>query len=214
MKIQPNSSDWESKPDFWNECYAKQQTGWDRGSVHPALEHWLRTSQLRPCRIAVPGCGNGYEVVDLAQHGFDVTGIDFAAEPVKRLRSKIEGLEGLELRSQIIQEDVLKFAPAEKFAAIYEQTCLCAIEPDQRVAYERRLFDWLDKNGTLYILFMQTDNDSGQPPFHCDIEDMKTLFHEDRWQWSQAPFVRYDHPSGKIFEYAAQLRRKEPKHVG
>ena len=211
MKEQSNPSTWKSEPKFWNECYAAAQTGWDRGAVHPALEHWLETEQLRPCRIAVPGCGNGYEVLALAQSQFDVTAIDFSAAPLKRLADKLEAIGSAGANAGLIQADVLEFSPAIKFDAVYEQTCLCAIEARQRETYEGKLFEWLREDGMLHILFLQSENSSGLPPFHCDIDDMKQLFHESRWDWSdgeiKAP-TQYDHPSGKVFEFATRLKRK------
>lgn len=216
MEEQTNASTWKSEPEFWDQCYAAQQTGWDRGGVHPALEHWLETGQLCPCQIAVPGCGNGYEVVRLAESQFDVTAIDFSAEPLQRLGEKLNATETGSLNTQLIQANVLEFAHAIQFDAVYEQTCLCAIEVAQRPAYERQLFEWLREGGMLHILFLQTDNASGQPPFHCNIDDMKQLFHESRWDWCDAErekLTRYDHPSGKVFEFATRLKRKESQHA-
>lgn len=61
---------------FWENKYHNSEIGWDRGEMSPALNHWLK--ELTPCRIAVPGCGRGHEVIELARRGFDVTAIDIA----------------------------------------------------------------------------------------------------------------------------------------
>ena len=53
--------------DFWQERFEKKQTGWDRGATSPQLLAWLESGALQPCRIAVPGCGSGWEVAEPCQ---------------------------------------------------------------------------------------------------------------------------------------------------
>ena len=52
---------------FWQERFDQQETRWDRGTTSPQLLAWLDSGALQPCRIAVPGCGGGWEVA-LAAH--------------------------------------------------------------------------------------------------------------------------------------------------
>jgi hypothetical protein len=72
---------------YWQARYDQGQTGWDRGGASPTLLRWLAAGDLRPCRILVPGCGRGHEVVALAKAGFDVTGVDFAPAAVETVRA-------------------------------------------------------------------------------------------------------------------------------
>jgi len=66
---------------------------------------------------------------------------------------------------------------------------LCAIEPEQRVAYIEQLTTWLKPGGTLLLSMMQT-GEAGGPPYHCDWLEMQTLFSSQQWQWQEgAPFV-------------------------
>ena len=192
---------------FWDDCYAEGRTGWDRGAVHPALTNWLEAAAFSPCKIAVPGCGRGFEVVELAKHGFDVTAIDIANEPVQHLRKQLSGHES---NSRVIQQSIFEFTPPRPFDVIYEQTCLCAITPDMRAKYEQTVFDWLKPNGELFVLFAQKFNHPNNgPPFHCDLNDMESIFPTSRWSWSanQTP-ARFDHPNGKLFELAYVLKKK------
>ena len=65
----------------WEERYQQGDTGWDRGSTSLALYTWLDNGALKPCRILIPGCGRGHEVVALAQLDYDVTRCDkYAAQ--------------------------------------------------------------------------------------------------------------------------------------
>lgn len=95
-----------------------------------------------------------------------------------------------------------------QFDAIYEQTCLCAIEPEARVRYEAKLLELLKPEGLLFALFMQTGNPGEGPPFHCDVQDMKKLFDQNRWNWPSDEGIRYDHPAGGIYEMAFVLAKK------
>ena len=193
---------------FWNDCYAEGKTGWDRGEVHPALSKWLESGSLNPCDIVVPGCGRGYEVVELAKNSFQVTAIDIANEPVQHLRKHLGEHEA---NSQVIQKSIFDYRPNKPVDAVYEQTCLCAIAPAQRALYERVVFDWLKPVGKLYVLFVQKGESPNEgPPFHCGMEDMKELFAESRWIWPEHKTLsRFEHPSGMLFELAHVLTKRK-----
>ena len=196
----------ESK--FWDDCYAEGRTGWDRGEVHPALLHWMETKWLAlPSSIIVPGCGRGYEVVELARQGGDVTGIEIATEPTEHLRRQ---LESYQQNARVIQKSIFDFQPPLPVDAVYEQTCLCAIEPKRRADYERAVFQWLKPGGKLFALFAQkSENPSHGPPYHCDLEDMKLTFPVSRWNWlTEGELVRFNHPSGKLVELGHVLKRR------
>lgn len=195
----------ELTPEFWQAQYEAQRTGWDRGGVHPALAQWLARGELSPCPIVVPGCGRGHEVLHLSQLGFDVTAIDYAETPLTHLGKQ---LKERQLSATLLQTDVLTFTPPILFDAVYEQTCLCAIEPTSRADYEAKMHEWLSPGGKLFVLFMQTGK-TGGPPFDCNVEDMRCLFADARWNWPDEEFIRFPHPSGELFELATVLTRRE-----
>ncbi|MCA9057629.1 MAG: methyltransferase domain-containing protein [Planctomycetaceae bacterium] len=185
----------------WQQRYQNGQTGWDRGAPGPQLMTWLTDGTLSPCRILVPGCGRGHEVVALAAAGFDVTAVDFAEEPIHSVSTQ---LQERDLKARVIRADVFAFDPDEPFDAVYEQTCLCAIHPSQWRTYEQQLACWLRPSGKLFALFLQADNSTG-PPFGCHPERMRALFSADVWEWPDA-LHRVEHPTG-LHELAAVLVR-------
>ena len=184
---------------FWDKRFAEGDTPWDRGAANPQLGIWLATGTLKPCRIAVPGCGAGHEVAALAHAGFDVTAIDYAPEAIARTRRRLD-VEGL--KAQVVAADVLDWQPARAFDAVYEQTCLCALYPDQWRAYADQLHRWLRRGGRLFALFVQmlraeaADGFIQGPPYHCDIQAMRALFPEPLWSWPKPPYARTTHPRG------------------
>ncbi|MEX8518807.1 MAG: methyltransferase domain-containing protein [Leptothrix sp. (in: b-proteobacteria)] len=198
-------------PDFWQERFATKTTGWDRGGPSPQLLAWLDSGALQPCRIAVPGCGSGWEVAELARRGFEVVGIDYTAAAVEKARAHCQA-EGVS--AEVVQADVLTYAPTSPFDAIYEQTCLCALHPEHWFRYAGQLRTWLKPDGVLWALFMQmlrpAATEEGQiqgPPYHCDINAMRALLPEAAWAWPKPPYLKVPHPNVS-HELAVQLTRR------
>lgn len=178
---------------YWQARYDEGRTGWDRGAPSPALERWLATGDLAPCRILVPGCGRGHEAVALARAGFTVTCVDYAPSAVAALRA---ALTRAGVAADVVEADLFSFTPARPFEAVYEQTCLCALAPERWAEYEQRLAGWLVPGGRLAAAFMQTDAAEG-PPFACRPEVMRRLFAPERWEWP-ADLVPEPHPLGLV----------------
>jgi len=189
--------------DEWEGRYRRGETGWDRSGSNPLLHTWLVESLSADSTILIPGCGHGHELIDLARLEYKVTGIDIAPTPVERIRCELDS-EGLS--AEVIQVDMFEYQANLPFDAVYEQTSLCAIQPGQRIDYEKKLYEWLKPGGELYALFMQTGAEGG-PPFHCDIMDMRALLAPSRWDWGKDESLHSPHPSGR-FELAHRLIRR------
>ncbi|MFN0159719.1 MAG: methyltransferase domain-containing protein [Burkholderiales bacterium] len=196
--------------EFWQDKFDKQTTPWDRGAASPQLAAWLADGSLAAGRIAVPGCGSGYEVVELAGHGFSVTAIDYAQAAIARTRN---ALDAAGRQADVQMADVLAWNPQQPFDAVYEQTCLCALHPDHWVAYAAQLHAWIKPGGRLFALFMQGSRKGAAegfvegPPYHSDIHAMRALFDAGRWDWPKPPYARIAHPMG-MAELAVILTRR------
>ncbi len=189
----------------WQQRYESGRTGWDRGEPSPALLTWLDEGLFRQVKsVLIPGCGRGYEVVELASRGFDVTALDIAPTPLAELS---DALKQRSIKANLVEGNLFDFNPSQPFDLVYEQTCLCAIEPQERTNYEAQLAKWIKPGGVLLALFMQTDNNETGPPYHCSPLDMANLFSTRRWEWSPDTKI-VEHPAG-LKEIAAVLRRPE-----
>lgn len=182
----------EGAQQFWDVRYEHGVTPWDRGAPNPALIRWLDEGILECGRILIPGCGRGYEVVELARRGFDVTAIDLSRNAIETVAEK---LDAAGLSATLERADFFSWAPDAPFEAVYEQTSLCALLPEQWQAYERRLSGWLPPGGRLFALFMQT-NRAGGPPFHCELSAMKRLFAASAWSWPASTPEMVEHSTG------------------
>ena len=186
----------------WEGRYRDGNTGWERHGLNPAFLAWRNSGILTQCRILIPGGGRSLEPLALSEAGFDVTMVDAAPSAVAAQRSLFERLR---LPARAEQANLFDWEPDQPFDAIYDQTCLCALPPGLWPGYARRLHRWLRPDGSLFILFMQSDRPNG-PPFHCGIDAMPRLFAAPAWRWSEPLPERVEHPSG-LAEQPALLRR-------
>lgn len=162
----------------WEARYQAERTPWERPTLNPAFVTWRVSGTLLPCRILLPGAGRSGEPLALARDGFDVTVVDSAptALGVQRARFEAAGVA-----AAFHGADLLSWAAPAPFAAIYDQTCLCALPPDSWPVYVSRLHEWLLPGGVLFILLMQTGV-AGGPPYDCPLADMRTLLAAG-WLW-------------------------------
>ena len=178
--------DWESR-------YRDGATAWERPGLNAAFLGWRDSGLLRPCRVLVPGGGRSAEPLAMAEAGFDVTVVDLAESAVAAQRAR---LERLHVNARVELANLLLWEPPAQFDAIYDQTCLCAFPPVAWPDYAVRLHRWLHREGTLFILFMQTHT-AGGPPFHCDLAKMREIFPASRWTWPDVLEAQVEHPSGR-----------------
>ena len=168
----------------WETLYQAQDTGWDRGEVSPALHRFMDKGAFKGVkRILIPGCGRGYEVLELARQGFDVTALDIAPSAISHLEQRLKN-EAVKANTACV--DIFAYDAVGRFDVVYEQTCLCAIAPSEREKYAQAVYGWLKPKGKLLLNLMQT-GDVGGPPFHCDLMDVKQLFPNELWHWQEEP---------------------------
>lgn len=150
-------------------------------------------------------------MAELAKRGFDVIGLDYTVAAVEKTRALVAAQD---LKAEVIQADVLSYQPENKFDAVYEQTCLCAIHPEHWFEYAQQLRQWLKPEGSLWVMYMQMIRPAASeegvihgPPYHCDINAMRALFPEKDWVWPKPPYAKVPHPS-LAHELALRLVRR------
>ncbi|GAB3268585.1 hypothetical protein GCM10027449_02030 [Sinomonas notoginsengisoli] len=72
---------------FYNTWYRYGTPPWV-GPARSDLTGLVESGTLRPCRVIDLGCGVGDNAVFLAQHGFEVTAVDFAAAAIAKAKEK------------------------------------------------------------------------------------------------------------------------------
>jgi len=160
-----------NRPGFWDDLYGRGEAGWDLGRPSPPLTAWLAAGGRFLAagagavpRVAVPGCGRGHDVRLLAEHGYRVTGFDFADAAVAEARA-LAGAGGVDAVFE--QRDIFTLAGdhAGAFDAVWEYTCFCAIDPARRGEYTRVVHALLRPGGILLGCFFPLRDGTDGPPF-------------------------------------------------
>lgn len=161
----------------WDDLWQQKTTPWDRSIPNPALidalhekssilnsSPWVDTRRRK--KALVPGCGRGYDVLLFASHGYDAYGLDIsqtAIEACKQLDSEQDtdatryppkdttttrGARNF-LAADFFNDDLSSHTNGEGFDVIYDYTFLCAIPPNLRPQWSKRVSELLAPNGSL-----------------------------------------------------------------
>jgi SAM-dependent methyltransferase len=145
-----------SGPEFWDTRYRGNVTPWDAGAVPAQLLRWLKDRST--ARVLVPGCGAGYEVRAFAEHGDDVTAIEFSDAAIESARRELGALAHL-----VKKADFFSF-PTASYDLVYERAFLCALPRRTWGRWAARTAELVRPGGELAGFFFLDDNERG-PPF-------------------------------------------------
>lgn len=177
----------------WNLRYEKQDTPWDKGAPVPALEEIVQDNIIHPgMKVLVPGCGRGHDALLLAQHGCEVVGADISPLALAEARMLANGhSQLLYVEADIFEASIL----SEKYDAVWEHTCFCAIQPNQRENYVVSMHRLLNKGGLLAgVFFTDTGIPLNEgPPFETSIIELHQYFSDHfKLLWERAPASYYE----------------------
>src|SRR3989338_998849 len=162
-----------NQPAFWEEVYQNGRAGWDLGGPTPTFRRLAESRAYPPGRMIVLGAGRGHDAREFARHGFTVTAVDFAADPVREMRA----LADSQAPVKILQADIFNL-PAElagTFDYVLEYTCYCAIDPRRRPEYASLAASLLKRGGRFIALAFPIDGRPGGPPFAVNLDEMLDL---------------------------------------
>ncbi len=149
-----------SKADSWNQRYAEGKTGWDLGEAPPVVSREAARI-TEPSKILVPGAGRGHDAAAWAREGHHVTAVDFAPLAVEEGRALARTLG---VTMEFLCADVLALPAAlGRVDIVWEQTCLCAIQPEERRVYLREMHRVLAPRGQLLALLWNHGGEGGPP---------------------------------------------------
>jgi methyl halide transferase len=176
----------------WEELWAAGlSTGeyFDTGVCHPALADIIASNTLlhgaHPSasqgRALVPGCGRGYEVVALADSGqFEsVVGLDLAPMGVAAARQHADEA-GIEDGADFVCGDFFAFDGGEGFRLVVDYTFLCALPPEMRPAWAKKMAELVQVGGVLVTLIFPLLKlpKEGGPPHGVSFEMFEKLLTE------------------------------------
>jgi len=113
------------------------------------LVELVESGRTPPCRAIDLGCGAGRNAVFLAQHGFDVTGVDFASAGIAKARQKAEAAG---VRVEFTVDDLTNLQRVKgTFDFLTELGALDTFGPKDRDLYVRNVLP-LTHRGSRYLL--------------------------------------------------------------
>ena len=156
---------------YWQERYETHQTGWDTGRITTPLKEYIDQLSKKDLKILIPGCGNAYEFEYLIQKNFtNIHALDYASAPINHLKEKTPNT----FHENIYQVDF--FTHEEEYDLIIEQTFFCALSPELRESYVKKMHQLLKPNGKLIGLLFQFPLSNDGPPFGGSKELYEQLF--------------------------------------
>lgn len=144
-------------PAFWDERFERGFTPWDRGGVPQALRAF--GAARAPQSVLIPGCGAAWELVYLAQAGWDATAIDFSPAAVATAQAAAGPW-----RARVLEADFFTYQSPAPPAVIYERAFLCALPRAMWPRVAARWAELLAPGGLLAGFFFFDDAPKG-PPF-------------------------------------------------
>jgi SAM-dependent methyltransferase len=105
----------------WEARYQAGDTPWDTGQPSTELIRTIQEQDIKPGRVIELGCGTGTNAIWLAQHGFEVTAVDFSSSALEQGRQRAASAG---VRIHFLEADVLNpTALSERFPFFFDRGC-------------------------------------------------------------------------------------------
>lgn len=157
---------------YWEARWAEGQTGWDTRSATEPIRHYFDQVTDKNSKILIPGCGNAHEAAYLYESGFkNVYICDWAEQPLKSFADKMPDFP----ENQLICANFFDLKIGA-FDYVVEQTFFCALDPELRETYARKVKSLLKPGGKLVGLLFNFPLTENGPPFGGSKEEYLTYF--------------------------------------
>jgi ubiquinone/menaquinone biosynthesis C-methylase UbiE len=123
---------------------------WEMDGPRPGLVELVESGRLKPSRAIDLGCGTGENVIYLAQHGFEVVGVDISSRAINQAREKAR-TAGVD--ADFVVGDVTDLRGVHgAFDLVLDYGCLgCVMWSPARARYVQTLLR-LTQPGSIYLL--------------------------------------------------------------
>ncbi|KAK9812317.1 hypothetical protein WJX73_001774 [Symbiochloris irregularis] len=125
--------------DHWHSAWKRgiaPNKAWDQNGPAALLAEFLKSTNIKldGCVAFVPGCGRGWDAIELARHGCSVTGLDLVPEAVEEAQRTTSSVSqgGLKGGVEFHAGDFFKYRLDDSWVDVgYDCTFLCALQPHQ-----------------------------------------------------------------------------------
>ena len=133
--------------------------GWPSAGEQP--HHPDRSGSIAPTTALDLGCGTGDNAIYLAEHGWQVTGVDFVDKALSKARAKASGRT-----VQFIKADVTQLRSSgigDSFDLVIDSGCLHGMNDEDRDGYVREVTAVTATGGRLLIVAFVPGSSYGVP---------------------------------------------------
>lgn len=173
MKLPALGKSDSSAVDFWETYYRSETLPWEQGQVTAPLKEFLQSPRTVPgtgrCRTLIPGCGSGHDALAFCEAGFRVTALDYSRRAVARARRVLGTHRRCVVHGDFFRDEM------EPFDLVYERAFLCALPPDRRESYAKRMAEIVQPGGRLVGVFYFSDEVGERPPHGVDEKSLQEL---------------------------------------
>jgi cyclopropane fatty-acyl-phospholipid synthase-like methyltransferase len=140
----------------FNRLYLQGKTPWDTNISPPELRELIEglngVEKLAPGTALDLGCGTGTNGVYLAQQGWQVTGVDFAALAIRQAHRKAEQA-GVQARTRFLLGSVTDLKELQApFDLLFDLGCFHGLEAGQQRSYANEV-KRLSRAGSVFLLY-------------------------------------------------------------
>jgi SAM-dependent methyltransferase len=151
--------------------YWRNRTPWDTQETPPEVLEFL--AGVAPGRALDLGCGTGTNAVTLARHGWQVTGVDFAAKAIRQAKRRASWA-GLEIDFRV--GDVTDLSElVDPYDYVLDIGCLHALDGDGQKRYAAGL-ERLVRPGGHYMLYAHMPGRGPGQKWGLVPEEVQRLF--------------------------------------
>ncbi len=158
---------------FYWYAYLRGRPRWDTGITPPELVQVIEGEQALSAGKALDlGCGTGTNSIYLAQHGWDVSGVDFTTRALERASEKAARVG---VMVKFFRGDVTRLGNLPlrgPFDLLFDLGCFHSVSPQGRAAYAAGVAN-LSKPGTLLLLYAFVPHKIGRRTVGAWPDDVK-----------------------------------------
>ena len=157
---------------FFNFWYYRKPP-WDTGISPPELMEHIQSHP--PGHALDLGCGTGTNVITLARHGWEVTGVDFAGHAIALAREKVKRAG---VNAELYVEDVTQLHQVSgTFDLILDMGCFHTLSGENVQKYILNLQKLLAPQGTYLMYgFFKNQDEAGPGISKADLEALTRHF--------------------------------------
>ncbi len=135
---------------------------WDTGTPDPVLVEMIESRVVAPGKTLEIGCGTGTNAIYLAQHGFNVLGVDISEVAIDKARVRAEGRCRFEAVDFLLAEP-----PGGPFEFVFDRGCFHIFDDEgDRARFAQKVAAHLVVDGLWLSLIGSTEGaarDEGPP---------------------------------------------------